>query len=140
MRARSKSFARNILRVFEIALFFAISVLGFGLLAKTSSASSKDKSRNHPSDVRKNLGCFGHDRELRELGEVISTTSEQHLSFGNQDQVRILPDPQEVMHAYHLPDEARLTRHDSRHTPSYSLSDSSPQPYNLFQQNPVLLI
>jgi hypothetical protein len=139
MRARSKSIARDILRVFEIALFFAISVLGYGLLAKTSTSSSKYKNRSQPSDVRKSLACGGDERELLELTKIIGIPSGKHLSPGSQDRIRVVPSPQEVMYAYHLPYHALLTRHEARLT-SESLSYPSPVPFNLFQQNPVLLI
>jgi hypothetical protein len=139
MRARSKSITRNILRVFEIALFFAISVLGYGLLAKTSTATSKYKSRSQPSNVRKNLACGGHERELVELTKLIGFPSENPVSLGSPDRIRALPTHHDVTYACHLPYPALLITQYTRHTPE-SLSDSSPFPFNLFQQNPVLLI
>ncbi|MBF0585792.1 hypothetical protein INT08_00710 [Prosthecochloris sp. N3] len=49
MPARGRrNISKNLWRFFEIALFFAVSVVGFNVLAKTS-VSGKTKSREHSS-------------------------------------------------------------------------------------------
>lgn len=49
MKTRKQSIGRKILRVFEIALFFTISVLGYGFMLKVLSSNVKSKSRDRDS-------------------------------------------------------------------------------------------
>ncbi len=48
---------KRLLRFFKISLFFMISVLGYGFLAKTSSVNAKSKSNDYSSRFITS-GCF----------------------------------------------------------------------------------
>lgn len=140
MTTRRKSTTRNILRVLEIALFFAVSVLGYGLLAASSSAGTKSKSRSYPADVRKNLSLSGIHRELWDPSESVQTPSGRNLTFDGEQLFRLLPNAPGVSHAYHhsLP-ALPLTHLDCANSPEFS-PKTTLLPYNLLQQNPVLLV
>lgn len=45
MQHRTKDIARSFWRFFEILLFFAVSVVGFGLLVKAAPSASKGKEK-----------------------------------------------------------------------------------------------
>jgi hypothetical protein len=134
MKARRKSPVRNLLRFFEIALFFAISVLGYGLLAKTSTSGSKMKSRTLSTRLEEGGCSYGLQRELTVLARLrlFSRASGDELQ-ASAFQVDAHP-------------VANVTRRQFCHTPSNGTSIAIsataghlPLPCNLLQQNPVLL-
>lgn len=138
MKTRRKSIVRNLLRVVEIALFFAISVLGYGLLAKTSSGSSKTRSRNLPSGIEKNMILGGLQRELPELSATAGHGKDSHPAFEAPGVFRfvsppmtMLNHPLELLSGYASPD----TQHRFA-----TITRPTILPSNLFQQNPVLLM
>jgi len=139
MHSRKHPIARNILRLFEIAMFFAVSVLGYGLLVKTSSSNSKSKSREHALGVQQTRDLSGLDRELKVHSGIFRFPSATHSTIGSSKIVRaFLPDHSTVYCAIPYPDY-RFSLHDSR-----PLFISNPAitslPLNLLQQNPVLLV
>jgi len=139
MHSRKHSIARNILRVFEIAMFFAISVLGYGLLVKTSSLNSKSKSREHSLGVQQSLDLSGLDRELKVHSGIFRFPAADHPTISSSKIVRLfLSNHSTVYGAIPYPDY-RFSLHDSR--PLFIGNPATaPLPINLFQQNPVLLV
>ncbi|MCW8797287.1 MAG: hypothetical protein OQK67_09520 [Chlorobium sp.] len=55
---------RRLLRFFEISLFFVISVLGYGFLAKTSSFNAKSKSNENASRQFTSGGFYENNSSL----------------------------------------------------------------------------
>jgi hypothetical protein len=140
MMNRRKSTTRDILRVFEIALFFAVSVLGYGLLAASASAGTKNKNRSHPADVRKQPSFSGLNRELRELSATPRTPSGTTLTFDGGHMFSVIPEAHGASHAYRHPFPAPPLSHlDSAQSPRFS-PKTPLLPYNLLQQSPVLLV
>lgn len=137
MKARRKSPVRNLLRFFEIALFFAISVLGYGLLAKTATSGSKTKSRALSTSIEKGGFTYGLQRELREFTVLARL---RMLSPASGDE---LPTP--GLQAAAHPAATALHSHQRNAPPSSFCTASAtnllflPHPCNLLQQNPVLL-
>ncbi|NEX13788.1 MAG: hypothetical protein C1941_03690 [Prosthecochloris sp.] len=56
--------SRNIWRFLEICLFFIISVLGYGFLAKTSICNAKSKSNEHASRLCTSGGFYENNSSL----------------------------------------------------------------------------
>ena len=140
MNTRKHNIVRNILRVFEIALFFAVSVFGYGLLVKTTSvSSSKSKSRNQPPGIQRDLGLNGMQRELRVMPETLRQPVKPELTLRKRALLLHLSGSDHAHAAYafqpHLQPllPYQYHRYYSTHIP-FSL------PYNLLQENPVLLI
>jgi hypothetical protein len=134
MHTRKHTVGRNILRLFEIALFFAISVLGYGLLLKASSFNSKSKTRNHASGIQRSLGSKGIYRELNNITGGLTLTKERVITRCISGITHTL----ESFQPLQLP-----TRQSSIKDRSFRYFDNPvhpPCPYNLLQQNPVLLV
>ncbi len=136
MKARSKSSSRNILRIFEIALFFAISVLGYGLLAKTTSAGSKSKTRTHPTDVRNSLGYGEAEPENHPSSIALPRTA-----LNRQEH----PDRTGPQHSPVAAAVFQHARHPFTTCPPCTSARLTPLaihhlPCNLLQENPVLLL
>ncbi|MCE1273085.1 MAG: hypothetical protein LWW75_00955 [Chlorobiales bacterium] len=139
MKARRKSIARNLLRVVEIAIFFAISVLGYGLLAKTSSSGSKSRNRNPQAGIEKNLIFGGLQRELRELSTLVNPNTRPHTTYEAQKVLHVVTMPVATAHHVYPQRHLRLLSPELSRMPD-TRSSSTPLLYNTFQQNPVLLI
>lgn len=137
MHSRKHSVSRNILRVFEIALFFAISVLGYGLLLKASSFNTKSKNRDRESIVVQNaVDLNGRHRELKVLsGKLLFPNDTKaalpnRYTFADQSFWAIAP----------LPTLLRPLLREKELAVNYRNSNSRiSRPYNLLEQNPVLL-
>ncbi|RXK89428.1 hypothetical protein EST62_00090 [Chlorobaculum sp. 24CR] len=137
MHTRKHTIGRNILRVFEIALFFVVSVLGYGLMLKTSSFSNKSKSRDHDSVAfEKTVDLNGRHRELR----VLSGT----LLFPNSAATTLSHRRAAASHACAaIHPLTTLARHllsgNERHSHCLDGNRRLLRPCNLLEQNPVLL-
>ncbi|NTU67645.1 MAG: hypothetical protein HGB02_02060 [Chlorobiaceae bacterium] len=139
MKARKKSVTRDLLRIFEIALFFAISVLGYGMLAKTSTSGSKTKSRTQLSDTRNTLIPDSFERALRDLRVLDAAPAKTRLDSENPQQDCFLSALEAPVHIEHR--KLHLLPADLDRGPAYGFASSPPSiPYNLLQQNPVLLV
>ena len=139
MTARKKSVTRDLLRLFEVAIFFAVSVLGYGLLATTSSAGSKSRARTQVSETRNSLIPESFERALRELRRVDQVTHGTKLASEHaqhSDVISALEAPFCLEHPRMQPLPARQDG-CRRHRIA---SNSAPLPFNLLQQNPVLLV
>lgn len=134
MHTRKHTVGRNILRVFEIALFLVISVLGYGLMVKASSFNAKSKTRVQTPGFQSTPDQKGNNRELNVLPGNPIFPDEMALSASHSGFVH----PVDASHA--LPSPMILTAaHDC--SPQYhNAPDRTPLPHNLLQQNPVLLI
>jgi hypothetical protein len=134
MHTRKHTVGRNILRIFEIALFFAVSVLGYGLLMKASSSQTKSKSRDQAACCQKSLNLNGLHRELKIISGTLLFPSEQALP----DNTSAIAHATGAFHALHSP--------APRFTPSsafFQYRDDPGRtslPCNLLQLNPVLLV
>jgi hypothetical protein len=137
MHTRKHSVGRNILRVFEIALFFAVSALGYGLMLKASTFSTKSKSRDRDSIIFQNtVDLSGRHRELTMLSgaplfpiDASTTLSNRHAFAGHAF---------ETIHP--LPLFAKLLLSGENQTSHYLDGNLRlPRPSNLLEQNPVLL-
>lgn len=134
MHTRKHTVGRNILRVFEIALFLVISVLGYGLMVKASSFNAKSKTRVQTPGFQNTPDQQGNNRELNVLtcnpifpDETALSTS--HSGYVHPvDASQSLPSPMILTAAY----DCSLQYHNA--------PDCTPLPHNLLQQNPVLLI
>jgi hypothetical protein len=134
MHTRKHTVGRNILRLFEIALFFAISALGYGLLLKASSFNSKSKTREHAPGIQRSLASKGIYRELNTVSANLSFTKDRVISRS----ISCIAHPLETCHTLQLP-----TRQSAIEDRSFRYFDNpirTPHPYNLLQQNPVLLV
>jgi len=137
MHTRKHSVGRNILRIFEIALFFAVSALGYGLMLKASAFNTKSKSRDRDSVALQNsIDLNGRHRELR----VLSGT----LLFPNSAATTLSHRRAAVSHAFAaihpVPTLARhLLSGNERHSHCLDGNRRLPRPCNLLEQNPVLL-
>ncbi|NTU57334.1 MAG: hypothetical protein HGB00_00210 [Chlorobiaceae bacterium] len=139
MYSRKYSIGRNILRIFEIAFFFAISVVGYGLLGKTSSLNAKSKSREHASGLQQSLSINGHHRELKVLSGTVRLPVENRVTNRSNDPAFCLSHVHPTFCVpIKLPDYL-FALHDS--APLFGNTPPSlALPGNLLQQNPVLLI
>jgi hypothetical protein len=139
MHTRKHTVGRNILRVFEIALFFAVSVLGYGLLMKASSFNSKSKTREQTPGLQSTPDLTGGTRALSVIPGKLIFSQETALSASQSGIAGTI----EACHALNcsalcypamltsVPDHSRRYDHNS---------DPFLLPHNLLQQNPVLLI
>ncbi|NTV03242.1 MAG: hypothetical protein HGB04_10785 [Chlorobiaceae bacterium] len=139
MKARKKSATRDLLRFFEIALFFAISVLGYGMLAKSSTSGSKSKSRTQLSETRNNLIPASFDRALREFRAMETAPTNPRLAGEHQHLSGLISALEAPVHLEHPDPYPIPSCHDSGQ-PSGMPSATLPLPGNLLQQNPVLLV
>jgi hypothetical protein len=141
MKIRKHNIARNILRVFEIALFFAISVLGYGLLVKTSSnGSSKSKSRDNSPGIQRTVDNSGAHQELMQWPEILRGANDPALTFGRRA-LRHVFDTDQTQAAFHFPQQFQALHLQYGHPNFFTAhSTSLSLPYNLLQQNPVLLV
>lgn len=132
MHIRKQTIGRNMLRIFEIALFFAISVIGYGFMLKVSSSSTKSKSRDRDSIAFHSSLHNGLRRELR----VLSSS----LLFPHDTAATSLHGAASHAMIHPVPLLARHCRSGKDNTSHY-LDDSRrlPRPCNLLEQNPILL-
>jgi len=140
MKARAKNITRSILRFCEIALFFAVSVMGYGLLTKTSSLTSKDKGRNYQPGVSVciDLPKAGMSADLTLVHDLYAIASTELLSGHVFDGVHTVAicDIRQTEQVYFADSFT-----NSASAITFNTLCSRPfQPYNLFQENPVLLI
>ncbi|TNJ40008.1 hypothetical protein FGF66_01545 [Chlorobaculum thiosulfatiphilum] len=135
MHTRKHTVGRNILRVFEIALFFVVSVLGYGLMLKTSSFNGKSKSRVHTPGLQSTPDQKGNNRELNVIPVSLIFPNETAAISTNHSG---LAHPVDTFHA--LPSPAILTAVRDCSLQYHNAPDRTPLPHNLLQQNPVLLI
>lgn len=139
MHTRKHTAGRNILRILEIALFFAVSVLGYGLMLKVSSFQTKSKSRTHAPDLRHALDQNGLQRELKIISANLIFPDETTLSSAEKDNGRLIGTFRS--HHYSTLHFTNLVSSASHEISSYrNDSDRTPRPYNLLQFNPVLLV
>ncbi|ABL66303.1 conserved hypothetical protein [Chlorobium phaeobacteroides DSM 266] len=135
MAPGKKNILRSFLRVFEILLFFVISVVGFNVLAKTASQNGKSKNRIL-------------SRNILRVNELASSEL-QHLSRSSDfficEQTPVTQNssalsfhaPVAISHyAYAALPINPLLSQEKHQCPDPFLD----KPANLFQQNPVLLI
>lgn len=140
MPNRKPNILRSAWRFFEILLFFAVSVLGFGLLFKTSGFGSRSKEKVRQQHAATAVTYEGRlaalSRALAPLDLPLNHSSALHA-------------PEGPAHAAAHPDAAAPACAPDRpatHTAlalSAPLTDfriSLPLPANLLQENPVLLI
>ncbi|NTU94183.1 MAG: hypothetical protein HGB29_09385 [Chlorobiaceae bacterium] len=139
MKVRKISGLRNVLRIFEIALFFAVAVLGYGLLAKTSSTGSKSRSRSVPTGIEKNLTCGAQNRELPRLSPMGHPQAVARPAFDAVKKFRLITSQQAQFSGFHP--ALHVTQSDAGIPQQFDYTSfSAPLPCNLLQQNPVLLI
>ena len=139
MYSRKLTIGRNILRVFEIAMFFAVSVLGYGLLVKTSSFNGKSKSRDHAPRIQRSLDLSGLHRELKVHPGAFSFPTERSLTGRSTKLVSAFASSHSALYGTILYPGYRFSLHDSRHL-LFNNPAPLPLPCNLLQQNPVLLV
>ncbi len=139
MYSRKLTIGRNILRVFEIAMFFAVSVLGYGLLVKTSSFNGKSKSRNHAPRIQRSLDLSGLHRELKVLPEAYRFPTERSFTDNSPKQVTALAFGHSIFYGTYLSPGHRFSLLDSRYL-YFNNPATQSLPCNLLQQNPVLLV
>ncbi|HWR01037.1 MAG TPA: hypothetical protein VN371_04170 [Chlorobaculum sp.] len=139
MYSRKLTIGRNILRVFEIAMFFAVSVLGYGLLVKTSSFNGKSKSRDHAPRIQRSLDLSGLHRELKVLPGAFRFPTEHSFTGRSAKQVNDFASAHSAPYGTILHPGYRFALHDSQHL-RVSHPATPSLPCNLLQQNPVLLV
>ncbi|UWX57349.1 hypothetical protein NY406_09065 [Chlorobaculum sp. MV4-Y] len=134
MHTRKHSVGSSILRALEIALFFAISVLGYSLLLKASSFNAKSKNRDRESIVVQNaVDLNGRHRELKVLSGTLLLPHDTKVAlpnrsaFAGQAVAAIHPLPHLILAVKEL--TLRYRNGNNRIS----------RPYNLLEQNPVLL-
>jgi len=136
MQTRKQSIGRKMLRVLEIALFFAISVLGYGLMLKVSSSNAKSKSRDRDSiALRSTAELNGLHRELRVLSGTLlfptdATAILSHDSSTSNHAFAAIQASQSLARFHFSGTLQASVFGDNRHLP---------RPCNLLEQNPVLL-
>jgi hypothetical protein len=141
MTTRKCNIFRNVWRFFEVFLFFAVSVVGFNLLVKTTSLNTKSKtnSLSRGMVMSRELSLpevtlpldFGIDRLT---GLFSSAPNKNHASHSRNSCVHVYADFQP--HPCHS-----LAHSDQILSKSTFFTASSLQkPANLFQQKRVLLI
>jgi len=136
MHIRKQTIGRKMLRIFEIALFFAISVLGYGFMLKVSASNTKSKSRDRDSiALQSTAELNGRHRELKVLPRT--------LLFPGQTATTLLSEKSASSSASAaIQSSQRLTRlHLSGSLQASAFGDNRhlPHPWNLLEQNPVLL-
>jgi hypothetical protein len=139
MHTRKHSVGRNILRVFEIALFFAVSVLGYGLMMKASSFNSKSKTRAQAPGLQSAAEATGDNRQPGFIPGNLYFPNETILSATHSGVVHSI----EAFHALHgkvSNPSVYLTSMPDRPLRYGQYPDHLAFPHNLLQQNPVLLI
>jgi len=139
MKARKKSVTRDLLRVFEIALFFAISVLGYGMLAKTSASGSKSKSRSQFSDTRNSFIPERFDRSLTERRVPDAAPANTMLTDRQRNPHDVISSLTSIIHLELADLQLLPSDHDSGRAHRIA-SHAHRRPFNLLQQNPVLLV
>lgn len=137
MHTRKHSVGRNILRVFEIALFLAVSVLGYGLLLKASSFNTKSKSRDRDSVAAQNaIDLNGRNRELKLLSCSLLFPGDTAIALPGENSIA----NQAFASIHPFPLLARRIIADKDYSTHYLDGNSRlPRPCNLLEQNPVLL-
>jgi hypothetical protein len=138
MHSRKHTVGRNILRIFEIAIFFAVSVVGYSLMLKASASQAKSKSRSHTPDLQRSLEPDNRFRELNHLASKLIPSERKILSdrqTGILHTVCLFPVPPVGTHHPHA-----IVTADSGLSPYFRHSDRTPRPCNLLQLNPVLLV
>lgn len=138
MSTRTKNISRSIFRFCEIALFFVISVMGYGLLSKTASLNSKDKSRNQVYGVL-NISDFRNNGK-EPCGIYASPGIDQPKLFAGHVHDSLHGASKYDTHSARLPYPPRPLAGTACNTTFNTAASSHVQPYNLFQENPVLLI
>jgi hypothetical protein len=136
MHTRKHTVGRNILRVFEIALFFVISVLGYGLMVKASSFNAKSKTRVQTPGFQSTPDQKGNNRELSIIPAAPLFPNKTALSASRVGKAHAI----ETLHGMALRYPALTTSVPLRSIRRGNHSDRTPLPHNLLQQNPVLLI
>jgi hypothetical protein len=134
MHNHRHSVGRNFLRVFEIALFFVVSVLGYGLMMQASTFNARSKTRVQTPGLQSTSDQQGNNRGLSVIPGNLIFPEETQISTSRSDIVR------SIEAFYVLQNAALLT---AMHQPSLqypTTHDRTPFPHNLLQQNPVLLI
>lgn len=137
MYERKFNMIRSICRSLEILLFFVISILGFGLFAKTTSFNTKTKAKSF-------IGGTIVPRELSQPDNLLRVnTSHRYSFFSTPHQKYPSSSGKEcvdhvlygILHHQQisLPYSCRIRNNRL----FFSLLN---HPVNLFQQNPVLLI
>ena len=134
MHTRKPAVGRNILRVFEIALFFVISVLGYGLMVKASSFNAKSKTRVQTPGFESTPDQKGSNRELNVTPNQLVFPKETAISTTRSGIAHTI----EAFHA--LQYAVILTAIHELSLQYQTAPACTPFPHNLLQQNPVLLI
>jgi hypothetical protein len=137
MNERKYNMIRSVCRSLEILLFFIISIVGFGLCAKTTSSNSKTK-------IKSLIGEAGVSRELA-LPYTTPRVDSSHLHrfFTSQHQKKSLASSSHSINddLYGIASQPYRTLPScDQNRGKRSFSSPLRQPGNLFQQNPVLLI
>jgi hypothetical protein len=136
MYERKCNMIRSVCRSLEILLFFVISIVGFGLFAKTSF-NTKTKSKSF-------IGGTVVPRELSQPDNTLRGNSSNFYSFfitshqessSSSSKNSVDGSLCGIMPDRHIPLPYGCSVKNNR--PLLSLLN---QPANLFQQNPVLLI
>ncbi|NTU54221.1 MAG: hypothetical protein HGA97_11125 [Chlorobiaceae bacterium] len=139
MHNRKHTAGRNILRIFEIALFFAVSVLGYGLLLKVSSSQTKSKSREHAPDLRRALDQNGLQRELKIISGKLLFPDEPAISKAEEGHGQSIGTLRS-QHCSVLRYTSLMTSCGNELSSYRNDVDRTPRPCNLLQRNPVLLV
>ncbi|MBM3422847.1 MAG: hypothetical protein FJY09_06330 [Chlorobi bacterium] len=137
MASGRSNISRSVWRFFEIALFFAVSVVGFSMYAKTATFNAKQKSR---AQQQQGSGC---PAELYSISLTLFHSPFQHAvpftgKASSHDSAAATG--LEFQHASHLcviayPHHSSVFISDIPSSPVFTAF-----PRNLLQQNPVLLI
>jgi hypothetical protein len=135
MASGRKNISRSFLRVFEILLFFVISVVGFNVLAKTTSQNGKSKTRS--SSQYTLLMARLASPELQYPPRSDNFFISGHTTLIQKSSPLSFHAPVAIAHyAYSaLPSDPVFTPEKTPY-PVLFLQ----KPANLLQQNPVLLI
>jgi len=132
------SIIRSICRSIEILLFFMISVVGFSVLGKTSlNTKSKIKTRGTVAIRGLSIPQDSHTQHYgieRMHGFYSSKHHKASSSFTLHAGITPLPD------ILHHQDISIKDRGNNQKSNILSIAFPPQKPYNLFQQNPVLLI
>jgi hypothetical protein len=134
MHTRKLGVGRNILRVFEIALFFAVSALGYGLMIKASSFNSKSKSRELAPQHQRPVETSGDYRESGCIPGTLIVPNQTTLYAGHSSMTHA----DENFHFLKYSVVPTTNRHQALEY--HHASDHIAFPHNLLQLNPVLLI
>jgi hypothetical protein len=139
MHTRKLGVGRNILRVFEIALFFAVSVLGYGLMIKASSFNSKSKSRDQAPQLQSTPETTGDHRETGFIPNALIVPNQTLLSANHSGMAHAIKVFQ-ALHGKILRIPSYLISLPDRSIRLGDATDRNAFAHNLLQQNPVLLI